>query len=62
MPTIIVTSLTIHAQSMARSYMLMGMSMHELDINKDVNPEFHEHESYSHTHEVLPRLHAHKAL
>ena len=45
MPTIIVTSLTIHVESMANSCMFMGMFMLELGMNKGVNPELHEHES-----------------
>ena len=36
--------------------------MHELGINKVFNPIFHVHESYSHAHEVMPLLHAHKPL
>ena len=37
-------------------------SWHELGMNTGFNPIFHAHESYSHVHEVLPLLHAHKPL
>ena len=53
MPTIIVTSCSVHALFMPSS--CMGM-------NKGFNPIFHAHESYSHAHEVMPLLHAHKPL
>ena len=49
MPTIIITSCTVHA-----------CSWHELGMNKGFNPIFHAHESYSHAHEVMRLLHAHK--
>ena len=50
----IVTSCTVHALFMHSSCMFMGMNMHELGINKRVNPVFHAHEFYSHAHEVMP--------
>ena len=62
MPTIIVTSCTVHALFMPSSCMLMGMNMYELGMNKGFNPIFHAHETYSHAHEVIPLLHAHKPL
>ena len=37
-------------------------SWHEMGMNKGFNPIFHAHESYSHAHEVMPLLHAHKPL
>ena len=34
--------------------MFMGMDMHELGMNKGINPKFHASESYSHAQEVMP--------
>ena len=60
MPTIIVTSCTVHALFMPSSCMFMAWTGY--DMNKGFNPTFHAHESYSHAHEVMPLLHAHKPL
>ena len=35
---------------------------HELGMNKEFNPIFHAHESFSHAHEVMPLLHRHMTL
>ena len=51
---VIVTSCTVHALFIPNSCMFMPMNMHELSMNKGVDPKFHAHESYSHAHEVLP--------
>ena len=58
MPTIIVTSCTVHAQFMPSSCPVHACSWHELGMNKGFNPIFHVHESYSHAHGVMPLLHA----
>ena len=62
MATIIALSCTVHALFMPSSCMFMGMNIHALSLNKGFNPIFHAHESYSHAHEVMPLLHAHKSL
>ena len=54
MPTIIVTSRTVYALFMPSSCVFMGMNMHEVGMNKGVNPNFHAHEFYSHGREVMP--------
>ena len=49
------SSCPVHAQ-------FIHVHGHELGMNKGFNPIFHAHESFSHAHEVMPLLHAHKPL
>ena len=51
-----------HSNFMHSSCPVHTCSWHELDMNKGFNPIFHAHESFSHAHEVMPLLHAHKPL
>ena len=38
------------------SCMFIDMNMHELSINKGVNPKFHAHKQYSHAPKLLLRV------